>query len=394
LKRTHVIIPADVEPFVVATTNGKKPVDWNLIESVGKGNSNPRLEFLDSMGKDDRILAPLGGIGDAFLLGAMQRGITDIQRIPFIELNAWPADDTIEAPAKFTAAGAKQAERCESACKMLGMLQADKMGAFRQFTQNDAHISAVRVYLGQLLAIQDEIRKRLEQRTVRLERDQAYFLPGSNEKFVSGMRFDLINSQNSIDALKVLENDLTKEIERHLKKIPVYQEIFAPVRGMGPRLSARIICPIVDITRFPTRNGLVRYAGWHVMDVKDSSRTIAARFTRGESAQFHQLLRQGLWLFEDQILRNNSQFRFFYDGYLVRNAELIGQSLYPDSSGKGMTMTKGWLHKRALRFAASKFLRYAWQGWWQLEGVDKFGFPAQNWLEPEKYYRTDLTPIR
>jgi len=391
----YVIVPADIEPTVVCNLADGGHHDWNLLSPEasrlilpdvdgGKAKKelyNPRVEFLNALNPGDELYAPLGGIGDAFLVGAYQRGAV-IHRIPFLELANLPRGEvriprgvagkalSAEDETDILAVKAKKqhGERLEMTAKIAGLIETHA-DSFRDFRECDFRIAVIRTLITQLIAIQDEVRKRLQQRTTRLERDGAYILkPDSPTAAAHELRVQWVESGPSVDALLALEDDLTKKIERQLKCLPVFNEVLNPVRGMGPRLSARILAPIVDIRRFPRLAGFIRYAGWAPMLVKGDAtgRRVAAKFVRGESAQFHELLRQGAWLFGGQIVRNASQFRGHYDTYKAANADKVGAVMY--TNGKDRKLTKAWLEARARRYAVGKFLKYLWFGWWGLEG--------------------------
>lgn len=396
--RTHVIVPADIEPTVVCSfSNGGEP-KWDLlepeatrpVEGVGKGKEtyNPRVEWLNHLSPEDAIYAPLGGVGDAMLVGAADRGIERIFRITSHDLAKYGRRNEVSIPAKYTSGSAKQRDRCDRAALMAELVRNNIRDPWRQYTELDARTGIVRVYISALLASQDEVRKRLQQRTERLERDQDYFISNWNGKGVPPRKSDyvstldlrarLIEGAVPVQSLLDYEADLEKEIKRQLRHLPAWTEVLEPVRGCGPRLAARIIGTVIDIQRFPHVQGFWKYAGWAPMD-SPKGHKVAPKFTRGQSAQFHQLLRQAMWLFGGQILRNDSQFRWFYDYYKEKHTGLVGQEV------NGYEMTKMWLSKRATRFAVQKFVKYTWQAWHEANGRT-FAYPASNWLEPEKYW--------
>lgn len=426
MSKRHFIAPADIEPSVLCSLNGGKP-DWQLlppeavrvIEPPGEGSKvhretyNPRVEFLDALEAGDIVYAPLGGVGDAFLIGAFQRGIS-VRCVPFLTLSKVELGPVTRIPRSLLGAGdsssdaesdkpvdtaaarkkSKLAERAQMVAKMIhlaGLPDADKV--FREFREVDFHIAYIRVLINQLIAIQDEVRKRLQQRTTHLERDGAYILkPDTPSAAAMELRLTMVNAAEPVKKLLAYEDSLSMEIERQLKQLDVYTQVLAPVRGIGPRLAARIIAPVVDIRRFPGRAGFTKYAGWATLQVSpDDDRRIAAKFVRGESAQFHELMRMGIWLFAEQLVRSSSQFRWWYDRYKQARADQVGNVVYIDKAGKERKLTKTWLERRARRYAASKFLGYLWFGWWELEGKtfrsrrNNQPFRAADLLDPAAY---------
>jgi hypothetical protein len=417
--KKHILFPTDVEPTVVCTLNSKPQPEWQLLEAeairvVGEGDQkhketyNPRVEWLNQLSPSDVIYAPMGGVGDAMLIGAADRGVEQIFRITYHELKNFLHKGEVVIPGKIGQGGTKQRERAEKVAIMAELVQSGQVWPFRQYREQDARIGVTRVYIGTLLSIQDESRKRLEQRTTRLMRDQAYFANGGGSyEHILELKAKLIESNEPIEALVNYERMLEKEIIKQLKRLPVWNEVLSPVKGMGPRIGARIIASTLDITRFPTWQKYCKFSGWHTIPkvsqpvksetvlltqdkailaqsqvlVANKEQRIAARFTRGESGQFNDLLRQGMWLFSQQILRNNSQFRWYYDYYKKKNAAEIGNAV------NGHELTATWLNKRAQRYAVSKFTKYLWHGWRVIEGVEvPYDFPYTNWLDPEKYW--------
>ncbi|MBI2589515.1 transposase [Candidatus Berkelbacteria bacterium] len=402
----YIVIPADIEPAVVCSLKGSKKPEWLLLapeatrkvvvdDQEVKENYNPRVEFLNALTEADTLYAPLGGVGDALLIGAYQRGAS-VHRMTFLDINHFKEileiSDQLSPPAKLTKEGGRQVERCQSASAMAMLVHQGECSHFRPFEEVDVRISLIRVYINQLIATQDEIRKRLQQRTTRLERDQEYFLDSSASAIAAEHRVQLVEGKGPVDSLLEYEKELEREIKKQLGKLPVYTEVLEPVKGMGPRLAARIIAPIVDIRRFSKLAGFQKYTGWHVMQ---NGRPRAAQFIRGESAQFHQLLRQGIWLFGQQLVRSNSEFAWYYRKYKEERQEQLGTVVATTDKGKELTLTKVWLDARARRHAASKFLKYFWYAWWELHTGKQSTSPsgkrfwARDLREPERLYGED-----
>lgn len=410
----YIIVPADIEPTVVCCLGAS--VDWLLlppeatrkIEVDGQAireEYSPRIEFLNQLTDQDEIYAPQGGEGDAFLVGAFQRDVK-IYRMTFLDINKLkesvmiPKDlsmktkkvkEDSEATELERKETSRQVERINKVSVMASLVRVGDISYFHPYKVVDMRTSLIRVYISQLLAMQDEVRKRLQQRTRRLDRDQGYFLDPSVGSIALDHRIKLVKSKESVDSLLEFENDLEKQIVRQLKHLPVWTEVLEPVIGIGPRLAARMISQIIDINHFPKLSGFTKYGGWHVMQ---NGRPRAASFIRGESAQFNQLLRMGYWLFGGQIVRNNSQFRWYYDKYKAERQALLGTVICQDKKGKDLKMSKAWLEARARRYAVSKFIKYLWFGWWELHGkrftskVTGKEFRARDLLAPERFYLT------
>lgn len=409
VSKTYVVVPADVQPYVVCELNGHPSPEWLLLEGEAKRDVeidgrktkepyNPRIEFLNTLNPGDELYAPLGGPGDGFLAAAATKKVT-IRRITHIDLARYPYKGGVKVPDTIfnTDSGGEKKrhqERCQRVANMVELVQAGATTPFRPYLAQDVHISMLRVYIGQLLALQDEIRKRLQQRTIRLDREQAFFdsLPEAQKKALD-TNFQLIELQGPIQALLDNEKELERAIMRQLRQLDVWTKVFEPIRGMGPRIAARIIGSIVDIGRFDQWRPFNKYCGWHTIPDEKSGRRIAARFVHGESGGFHERVRMGWWLFGEQVLRSNSQFRWFYDSYKAEHEKNLGKTI--EERGHTFTFTKGWLHDRAVRYAVSKATKYVYHGWRTIEGLPcEFQFLYEDWLDPEKHWARVVDDVR
>jgi len=79
----------------------------------------------------------------------------------------------------------------------------------------------------------------------------------------------------------------------------VYKTVFEPIDGCGPLIAARMIAAIVDIRRFKSAPALKAYAGYHHFE--DGTR---ARRVAGKVSNWNTDLKQGVYLFCDQTVKN------------------------------------------------------------------------------------------
>lgn len=405
------LFPADTDVIIgarVRSTHDPNP-EWfllpNLVEKrvredgkIVKKVEKPRLEWLNSLSAADKIYAPLGGI-DAILLGAHQRGAS-IRRVTFSDLNQYPYLGEIPVPDKLRKAGPRQAERAKHVAQMLEMVKYRETQVFRDYLVADVITSTIRELIGSIILIQDKIRKPLQLRILRLERNQEYLLPEGPDypKDQMEVKVDFNKRFDPVDVLLKEEENLSKKIDNLLVKLDVWTEVLEPVAGMGPRLSARIIGPVADVRRFPTLSQFRKFCGWAVTSSKDGTYTVADKFLAGHQAHFHDVVRMGLWLFQDQILRQKKcQFKYHYYRYKLIHQDQLGQVMYEkhDPETKRMvemTMTKKWLHNRARRYAASHFVDYLWWMWASLYGHKSYHsdtgelITQDDLLNPERYF--------
>jgi len=187
---------------------------------------------------------------------------------------------------------------------------------------------------------------------------------GKNGLFPEGsieMLFDQEKANNTIlQALLEEEKSRKKELVSALEALDVYQQIFAPIKGMGPMIAARLIAAIQDIRRFETPAQLKAFCGVHVLP--DGR---FARRRRGAVANWHPDARQALFLLGEQFNRRpdsqwGSRLREYKKKFRQKHPEVVlvnGKKRYTD----------GHIHKMAIWRTLTKFVEYLWRTWWKLE---------------------------
>lgn len=93
-------------------------------------------------------------------------------------------------------------------------------------------------------------------------------------------------------------SDEHKKIIKLLKELKIAKEVFDPIPGCGPLISARIISAIGDIRRFENEAKLRAFAGYHHFE--DGSR---ARRRAGKVSNWNTELKQATYLFCQQTLK-------------------------------------------------------------------------------------------
>jgi hypothetical protein len=175
--------------------------------------------------------------------------------------------------------------------------------------------------------------------------------------------FDLKKANDKIyQALLAEEKERDKNLQKAVSKLPVYQEVLNPVKGVGPRLAARIVSAIIDIRRFETAPQLKAFMGVHVMpDGRQPRRR------KGAVSNWHPDGRQGVYLLcSDQFvkqaqspwglkLRENKAY------YRARHPEIVVKD-----NGK-KAYTDGHIHKMAIWKTAGEFVEWLHTEWWKLE---------------------------
>ncbi|KKR48891.1 MAG: hypothetical protein UT86_C0002G0066 [Candidatus Magasanikbacteria bacterium GW2011_GWC2_40_17] len=162
--------------------------------------------------------------------------------------------------------------------------------------------------------------------------------------------------QNLEEELKRRESELKKAVEA----TALWDRVFAPISGVGPRLAAAFIASIVDIRRFETDAKLKAYCGAHVLP--------DGRFPRrrgGEVANWSPDLRQALYLLGDQFNRRpdsvwGQKLISYKAKFRDRHAKEIG------TNGKSR-YSDGHIHRMATWRTLTKFVEWLWKEWWKLE---------------------------
>ena len=164
-----------------------------------------------------------------------------------------------------------------------------------------------------------------------------------------------------LKALTEEEEERWNDLKGAVEALDVYREIFAPIKGVGPRIAAGIIAGIGDIRRFPTDAKLKAFCGVHVLP--DGR---MARRRGGEVANWNADVRQSLYLLGDQFNRRPDT-RW---GQLLREYKAKIREKHPEKevseSGKSR-YSDGHVHKMATWKTLSKFVEWLWREWWKLE---------------------------
>ncbi len=171
-----------------------------------------------------------------------------------------------------------------------------------------------------------------------------------------------------------------KELEDAVKATPIWEAIFAPFEGCGPRLAAPFIAYISDIRRFWVEPGpkarqkgmakLKKFCGVHVLTVDKNGGLIPKnrQFPRrrvGTVANWNPQVRQALYLLGEQFNRRpNSEW-----GKKLIEYKLKLRQAHPEvieENGK-KRYTNGHIHKMALWRTLTKFVEYLSKEWTRFE---------------------------
>ncbi|MBI5731738.1 MAG: transposase, partial [Candidatus Magasanikbacteria bacterium] len=239
----------------------------------------------DGLTEGDMVGLVLGGSGDRLAAALSRRG-EDIRatvwRIPSFRIKDLRGDSNKDDDAG-----------------LLAQLVRDRRHLFYQVEVRDRN----------LILVDEALRARQEAMASRIACEQrlrsnvvgSIFLSNTG-LYPEGQIEDEFNRRAANDV--ILQNLCQEEskraadLKRAVEATALWERIFAPIEGMGPRLAASFIAAIADIRRFETDAKLKAFCGVHVLD--------DGRFPRqrgGEVANWNPSLRQALYLLGDQFNR-------------------------------------------------------------------------------------------
>jgi len=179
--------------------------------------------------------------------------------------------------------------------------------------------------------------------------------------------------------LEMVETDRLKDVIKYMKKnIPVYQWC-KEVKGLGVKLSAKLLAIIGDIQRFPDPASLWSYCG--VGDPEKGKRQT------GKQLNHSPIMRATLFVLAESFIKSNSQYRIIYDKRkektLITHPEwhnLVPCSIKNVGKDAPKTDKKGkqtWANKHpkhahidASRVMVKRFLAELFAAWYQSLGLE------------------------
>jgi Transposase IS116/IS110/IS902 family len=132
------------------------------------------------------------------------------------------------------------------------------------------------------------------------------------EPYVNDMCEREYDKDTSSQVFEIFEMDRIKDVEKYLNKIPVYINFCKKVKGLGVKLSAKLIAGIKDIERFPNPSSLWSYCG-----VGDP---LKSKLVAKQTAHFSPKMRATLYNVAESFIKAGSQYRSVYD---KRKAETL-----------------------------------------------------------------------
>jgi hypothetical protein len=177
--------------------------------------------------------------------------------------------------------------------------------------------------------------------------------------------FDRVKASNSIlNALIKEEKAREMEMKKAVRRLPVWENLFEQVEGVGEAIAARFISAIGDIRRFETKHKFKKYCGVHVLP--------DGRFARrrnNEIANWKDDARQALYLLGDQFNRRPNSIW----GKKLREHKVHFRNVHPEpTKANGKTKySDGHIHKMAIWRTLTKFTEWLFNEWTKVEKEKK-----------------------
>jgi hypothetical protein len=119
-------------------------------------------------------------------------------------------------------------------------------------------------------------------------------------------------------ALNMEEERVEDDALKIMKSMPIYTQVLKGVSGIGPRIALRLIASIPDISAFETEAQFCAFCGVHCLgadgnklkkgETPPTNRGGFPRHKRGVICDWKPVLRQALFLFDDQLNRNPGSY--------------------------------------------------------------------------------------
>ncbi len=171
-------------------------------------------------------------------------------------------------------------------------------------------------------------------------------------------------SNTTLKALEIEERARIVDVEKLVRQLPVYQQIFEPLEGCGPMIATRLVVAIGDIRRFATAAKLKKFCG-----VACTSNGAFARKRSGEVANWHPDARQALYLIGDQFnQRPRSPWGQMLRRYKVTFREKHPERINPETGKK--QYGPAHIHRMATWRTITKFVEWLWREWSKIAPVE------------------------
>ncbi len=184
------------------------------------------------------------------------------------------------------------------------------------------------------------------------------------EAYVNDITNRKYDEDKSAQLFEMFEVDRLRDIEAYLNTMSIF-EWCKSVKGLGTKLTAKIIAGIGDIRRFPNPASLWSYCG--VGDAEKSKRK------KGQQLSHSPKMRSTLFNLGESFIKAGSQYRVIYDKRKERTLITHPEwhNLNPDGTpNTGKNMHPKHAHNDAARVMTKRFLAELFAAWYQSLGME------------------------
>lgn len=260
-----------------------------------------RMDWIRQLKAGDQVFLEAGSGADCFALGCLRQG-AKVWRLP-----------THLSKAKREQSGKGK----EATAEILQELSTTSPDLFYSFGERQAPVAEIAALATGYRRMQDDVRKPLVQKT-RASVQEIALAQGApdaievsrmteamvNEIFEPSFLQTLAKTKPNFSladvlegALKAIEKGFYTELQHKLKRLPLFQAIFDPIPGCGPRIAGSVIGQIGDIRAFRSPGALKSYAGY---GQSSDNPALRQRRRTGELFPVNQELKQATWDFSQQ----------------------------------------------------------------------------------------------
>lgn len=329
--------------------------------SVNLADEDAELEFIKkSLQPGDQIAMILGGSGDAFAYALARKALelgqgTGVYRIPPFVLKKKREEMGLAD------------DKAEDA-KLLALLLAKNPELFYPVKQYDMDLIYARELTIQLVeTMKNRIacEMRIQQRVVGQRFIEEGLWPQGriNDAFKAAKSNDAV-----LQAILKQEGQIERRLGKALEKLPIYNQLFAPIVGVGVRIAARIISGIGDIRRFGTVDQFKAFCGVHCLSDGRFARQRKGRVANWDTSLRHAFVQLGVQF--------NRRPQSPWGERLLQNKRLIRER-HPEEEKDEKTgkrrYTKGHTLKMAIWRTLTQFAVQLYREWRDLEEIGTKG---------------------
>lgn len=189
------------------------------------------------------------------------------------------------------------------------------------------------------------------------------------EDFVNKIANEQYENDRSAQVFEVFEQDRLKDIKKYMEKNLTIYPWCLKVKGLGIKLTGKLLAGIGDIQRFENPSKLWTYCG-----IGDAS---AQKMKKGVQGNFSPKMRSLMYLIGESFIKSNSQYKKIYDErkHKTLTTHPEWHNLNADGTpNEGKNMHPKHAHTDARRVMVKRFLAELYDAWYKSLGIEP---PAQ-----------------